>query len=182
MSSENKQEGRKSLATVSRVLPSGVLVELVYDASKGRTALAIGSPDGVSIEESMDLEGGARLIPWSAESNLIKRTVVLLPERPEEFGTIAELVAEIDAYLYCYVDLSDGFRKIAAYYILVPFSPPPSSPVGTQPAMQLLVVHRTNLVRPVSRPPSFLHFPAYFHSFVVWKTCLPGHVGVEVGT
>ena len=117
MSDEEKQKPR--IPTVSHVLPAGEIVELVYDATRRHTSLAVGSRDGISVRESFDLEGGTRLIPWNAESNLIKRAVVLLPERAEEFGTLGELVAEIDAYLYRYVDLSDGFRKIAAYYILL---------------------------------------------------------------
>ena len=117
MSDEEKQRPR--IPTVSCILPTGEIIELVYDAAARHTALSIGSRNGIATVESVDLEGGARLIPWSAESNLIKRAVVLLPERADEFGTLTELVAEIDAYLYRYVDLSDGFRKIAAYYILL---------------------------------------------------------------
>src|SRR5437868_12830012 len=109
------EQDQKAIPTVSQILPSGEIIEIVYGAAARHTALAIGSRSGVAIVESVDLPGGARLVPWSAESNLIKRAVVLLPERPEESGTLAELVTEIDAYLYRYVDLSDGFRKIAAY-------------------------------------------------------------------
>ena len=119
MSSEDKQGGAKSIPTVSHILPTGEIVELVYGAARRHTSFAVGSSYGAGLVESVDLEGGARLVPWSAESNLIKRAVVLLPERPEEFGTLGELVSEIDTYLYRYVDLSDGFRKIAAYYILL---------------------------------------------------------------
>ena len=119
MTSEVNRDERKITPTVSSILPNGEIVELIYDAASRRTAFAVGASGGISIKETLDLEGGARLIPWSAESNLIKRAVVLLPERPEDFRTIAKLVAEIDAYLYRYVDLSDGFRKIAAYYILL---------------------------------------------------------------
>ena len=56
------------------------------------------------------------MVPWSAESNLIKRAVVLLPERAEEFGTLAELVTEIDAYLYRYVeDAGATLRELKRY-------------------------------------------------------------------
>ena len=119
MTDEGSKEQRKVVPTVSCILPTSEIVELVYDAASRRTALALGGSESNSIVQSIDSPGGERLIPWSAESNLIKRAVVLLPERPKEFGTLGELVAEIDAYLYQYVDLSDGFRKIAAYYILL---------------------------------------------------------------
>ena len=114
---ENKEQQR--VPTVSAMLPSGDIVELVYEPSTRRTLLAVGSASGTALHESIDLPGGERLVPWNAENNLIKHEVVLLPAKPEEFGAVARLVAEIDAYLYRYVDLSEAFRRIAGYYILL---------------------------------------------------------------
>ena len=118
MKREPNADGRRAVPTVSNVLPTGELIELVYDASERRTLLATGSPLGHAIEEYVDF-GGSRLVPWSADSELIKHEVLLLPSHPAKFGTIPDLIGEIDAYLYRYVDLSDSFRRIAAYYILL---------------------------------------------------------------
>ena len=46
MKQEINKEKRRTIPTVSRVLPNGDLVELVYDAAKRRTALAVGSRAG----------------------------------------------------------------------------------------------------------------------------------------
>ena len=51
---EKPQEGERSISTVSTILPTGELVELVYDPEKRQTALAVGSPGVVSIEESVE--------------------------------------------------------------------------------------------------------------------------------
>jgi len=42
-----KENGKKPVPTVSTVLPTGDLVELVYDPKARRTALAVGSPEYV---------------------------------------------------------------------------------------------------------------------------------------
>jgi hypothetical protein len=115
---EQKDDGKKPVRTVSTILPTGDLVELVYDAKERRTALAVGSARGVTIEESIDF-GGTRLIPWNAKNNLIRHETLLLPERPEDFGTVADLIAELDRHLARYVQLSDDYRAVVVGYILL---------------------------------------------------------------
>lgn len=119
MPNQSNKSEREAIPTVSYVLPSGEIVELVYEPTTHRTLLAVGSPNGSSLHDSLDLENGDHLVPWNAESNLIKHEVVLLPSKPEDFGSVAQLIEEIDSYLYRYVDLSDAFRRMAGYYILL---------------------------------------------------------------
>ena len=78
---ENNQEEKRErplVSTVSAILPTGDLVELVYDPKERRTALAVGSPGGVSVEDFIDF-GGTRLVPWKATNNLIRHETLLLP-------------------------------------------------------------------------------------------------------
>jgi len=42
-----------------------------------------------------------------------------LPEKPILFGSVAELIEDIQRYLVRYVDLSDEFLRIASYYVLL---------------------------------------------------------------
>ncbi len=58
-------------------------------------------------------------MPVSVTNNLIRHKVILFPEKPESYGSTADLIAVIQAYLYRYVDLSDQFRAIASYYVLL---------------------------------------------------------------
>jgi hypothetical protein len=44
---------------------------------------------------------------------------VLLAEKPEEYGDVPKLIADIQAYIYRYLDVSENFRRIASYYILL---------------------------------------------------------------
>jgi hypothetical protein len=118
----NKQGSRgarqRVVPTASAVLEDGAVVELVYEPTARRTSLAVWRGQACETVPSLELPTGARLVPYSPENNLIKNDVVLLPARPEEHGSEAELVAEIQTYIHRYVDLSPQFERIASYYVL----------------------------------------------------------------
>jgi hypothetical protein len=115
-----RSEEVRPVPTVSRVCRDGTLVELVYDQAKRTTALAVSRFDGLwNIEAEVRIETGETLIPYSATNNLIANECVLLPSHPVEYGTKAELLADIEAFLHRYVDLSPLFERIAAHYVLL---------------------------------------------------------------
>lgn len=106
--------------TVSRVLPDGRLVELLYDPDRRATALAVGGPyGGFALYEAFDLADGERLVPYTADNNLIATGCVLLPSEVGGFTTQSELIGRIQAFLHRYVDLSPVFEEIAAHYVLL---------------------------------------------------------------
>jgi len=113
--------GRKQgVPTVSRVCADHTIIELVYDAAKRTTGLAVSRFGGLwNIEQEVRIETGETLVPYSPGNNLISNECVLLPSTPSEFFTKEELVADIQAFLHRYVDLSPLFEKIAAYYVLL---------------------------------------------------------------
>jgi hypothetical protein len=45
--------------------------------------------------------------------------VVLLPSEPQEYGSDAALLSEIESFIHRYVDVSPLFEKIACYYVLL---------------------------------------------------------------
>jgi hypothetical protein len=109
---------QRVMPTAAAVLEDGALVELLYDPKAGRTSLAIWRDLACELVPSIPLGTGARLVPYSPGNNLIKNDVVLLPSGPEDYGSEAELMAEIRAYIHRYVDLSPQFERIASYYTL----------------------------------------------------------------
>lgn len=119
MIDETKKEKPRAVPTVSRTLPDGMLVELVHSRKERKTQLAVGNVEGFSIVDHFDAPEGERWVPVSQGNNLIQHGVIHLPEKPEPYGSIDALVAEITAYLDRYVDLSPDFRLLAAYYILL---------------------------------------------------------------
>ena len=112
-------EGRSGRPTVSRVLRDGSLVELVHDPAVRRTALVHGGSAGWTVVPSIDAGTLGRLVPYSPTNNLIASGAVLLPAKPEPFGTPAELVLNIATFLHRYVDLRPAFERIAAHYALL---------------------------------------------------------------
>lgn len=120
--SNEKERGdtkqKRGTPTVSRV-SGDTLVELVYDPTTRKTALVVSRFGGLwNIEQEVILEGEL-LIPYSATNNLIATECVLLPTKPEEYRLKHELIADIQAFLHRYVDLSPHFEQIAAYYVLL---------------------------------------------------------------
>lgn len=52
-------------------------------------------------------------------NDLVRSGVIFLPTFPMTYGTEIELIAEIQAFIYRYVDVSQTFLKIASYYVLL---------------------------------------------------------------
>jgi len=115
---ETHTSKQKDIPTVSRVLSDGSLVELVYQPQERQTLLAHYEKGSVELKPWIE-NGGERLVPISPSNNLLKHNAVLLPERPEPYGSTKSLLADIEAYLYRYVDLSPAFFRIASSYILL---------------------------------------------------------------
>lgn len=103
--------------TVSAMGDDGSLVELVYDPAARRTALAVWSGDGWTIEHRVSAEGQT-LVPYSPNNNVIRNRVVLLPSAPEEYRSEEELLREIQAFIHRYVDVHPRFERIASGYVL----------------------------------------------------------------
>lgn len=115
---EEKKKYTQNTPTVSRLLPDGRNIEIVYKSKDCKTLLAICTSGIITLEESIDVNG-ERLAPISPSNNLLKHKVVLLPEQPEPYASVEVLLQEIQAYLYRYIDLSDEFFRIASCYILL---------------------------------------------------------------
>lgn len=119
MESRHESNSKRLVPGVSRTLRDGRIVELVFDPAAKRTQFAVSGEGGISLVPFVDLDDGSRLVPISAQNNLIKHRAVLLPERSEPFDSVPQLLSEITGYIDSYVDLSDRFRKIAAAYVLL---------------------------------------------------------------
>ena len=59
------------------------------------------------------------LVPFSANNNLIKNEVVLLPSEPRIYGSETQLVTEIGEFIRRYVDFDEAFENVATHYVLL---------------------------------------------------------------
>ena len=104
--------------TVSTIVNRDGLLEMVYDPFDRRTAFVVFEKGSWRTIDAVTRTNGERLVPYSADNSLIKHNVVLFPSEPEEYGTTAELLADIRVYIHRYVDLSERFELLAAHYAL----------------------------------------------------------------
>lgn len=113
-----EKKNKQSVPAVSKVLADGCIIELVYTSEDHKTRFAVYHNGSFTLEEFVDVSA-ERLVPISPNNNLLKHRVVLLPERPEQYGSVKNLLQVIQAYLYKYVDLTPEFFRIASCYILL---------------------------------------------------------------
>lgn len=103
----------------SEVRDDGTLVELVYDPVRRMTSFVISEGGRWHFTPSLDSGENRRIVPYSADNNLIKTGALVLPSGPEEYGSERQLVEEIQGYIHRYVDLSPAFERLASYYVLL---------------------------------------------------------------
>lgn len=117
---EIKREEKKPtvIPTVSTVLPTGELVEMIYDAEARKSRFVCGSGDTWRYADDLDLSPSERLVPYSATNTLVKHKVVLFPSEPAEYGDETTLVSRIRDFLRRYVEVSEDFELVATYYVL----------------------------------------------------------------
>jgi hypothetical protein len=109
----------QTIPTVSAVLPSGALVEMICDLAERRSAFVVWEGGTSRVESSIAVDAHHRLVPYSADNNLIRNEVVLLASAPDEYGTDEELLSAVQDFIHRYTDLSPTFEKIASYYVLL---------------------------------------------------------------
>lgn len=98
-------------------LPDDRLAEMVLDEA-GRSAFLVS--DGDRIERVGQLTGSSgKVLPFSSQNSLLQHRVVLLPSDVEEYGSEEELLARVQSFLHRYIDVSEGFEELAAYYVLL---------------------------------------------------------------
>jgi hypothetical protein len=116
-SSENNK--RKIVATASKVLVDGTIIEMVFRPEQRRTLFAIYSGGRWTLQDGIDLGEDVRLVPFSPHNNLVKNEVVLLPSEPRIYGSEDKLVSDIQQFIHRHVDLGSSFEKVATYYVLL---------------------------------------------------------------
>ena len=117
MSGEEGKRKEQSIPAAGALLPGGVVVEMVFDREAGTTAFLRYESGSWTLEPAIETPAG-RFVPMSPKNNLLVHDVVLLPSAPAEYGTEADLLQAVRAFIHRYVDLSPEFEELAASYVL----------------------------------------------------------------
>ena len=119
MEHDAEKERKQAVPTTSAILDDGTLIELVYNAERRRTFLAIFDAGRWTLQDHVTTSGGITLVPFSPNNNLIANEAVLLPSEPRIYGSEDKLLAELQGFIHRYVDLSPTFEKIATHYVIL---------------------------------------------------------------
>jgi hypothetical protein len=112
-------KNERAVPAVSAVLDDSTIVEMVYRSQERRTAFVVGRDGRWSEQPNVSVDASHRLVPYSAGNNLVCNGVVLFPSGPEEYGSEAELVHDIQGFIHRYVDVAPLYEEIASYYVLL---------------------------------------------------------------
>jgi hypothetical protein len=102
----------------STLLSDGRLVEMLFDPAAEQTSFAVSEGENWTIANEVITPSGERLLPYRPDNDLLRHGVVMFPSEPAEYGTTTDLIAAIRRYIHTYVDLSDSFELLVAYYVL----------------------------------------------------------------
>jgi len=109
---------QREFPAVSAVLDNGTILEMVYCPDEKSSAFAVWQGDQWRHEAGFNLSPLERLVPYSPQNNLIRNQVILLPSEPREYGSEEQLLADVQAFIHRYVDVSLTFERLASYYVL----------------------------------------------------------------
>lgn len=115
----NKGNRARSRSIVSAVLDDGAIVEMLYRPEVHETVLACFRAGEASEHASLDLPRLGRVLPYSPNNNLLVHRVVLLPSTVGEYGSNADLLADVRAFIHQYADISESFEEVASLYVLL---------------------------------------------------------------
>src|SRR2546421_12376826 len=71
----------------SEVRADGTLIELVYDPDRRVTSFVVSQDGKWRFEPSLELGKNHRIVPFSPDNNLIRTGALVLPSKPEEYGS-----------------------------------------------------------------------------------------------
>src|SRR5258705_9250346 len=75
------------IPTASAVLPTGELVEMVYDPLERKTRFVCGAADAWGYEENVLASPSEQLVPYSPTNNLVKHNVCCFRPSPSNTAT-----------------------------------------------------------------------------------------------
>lgn len=102
----------------SYILPDGSLVEMLYDAVKRTTKLAVYKDGVVSLEDSVRIDDQKVFMPLAPNQSLLENEYVLFPSAVGEYQSNEALYYEVRAFVDKYVQLPDEFLSVVAVYVM----------------------------------------------------------------
>jgi hypothetical protein len=116
--SDHNRERQSAEPIFSRRTRDGSLIETVLKPHDDGARLVLFNGGNATEHRSLDVDGH-RFVPYSSRNNLITHRVIVLPSGVAPYGTAADLLAQVQAFIHRYVDLNPDFEEVVAHYVLL---------------------------------------------------------------
>jgi hypothetical protein len=114
----NEHEKTKPILKTS-IITNDALYEMVFDRISNKSSFFKYSKTG-ELESFIEeiKHDGRTYIPLPPTYNLVEKGVILFPSQATPYKNEEEILAEIQAFIHKYLDISEVFEQIATYYVL----------------------------------------------------------------
>jgi len=113
---KSKKDTEGEVKGISFAIMPNYLYEQIYtDEQSAFVEYSISTGETKTVSHIMQAE--TKIIPQQGEE--LKLGAIKLPSGVAEYGDTLSLLREIEAHIFRYLDVSNAFRKFAAYYILL---------------------------------------------------------------
>lgn len=114
-----KKRGKKEevpIIETTKLFNQGSLYEQVYDLVSFVPRFVYIDEGTIKYTDVIEY-AGAKYVPVN-DKKAVGMGAVYFPEKPIEYGALQDLIKEIDAFIYKYLDISDLFRMFSTWYII----------------------------------------------------------------
>ncbi len=114
-----KEKNKKEIEKVS-IHNQFVIAETIYDYVLYKSFYIVKEKNNDYIYQKNRIEiNGIVYKPFSSKNELLNKGILTLPTGLEDYQSKKELVNEIKDFIHSYVDVSEEFEIVSAYYILM---------------------------------------------------------------
>ncbi len=114
---DKEKEDKKKFKTT--IVTDEYLYEMVCDKKKKLTSFVqVDRKGNIKTGITEVVIGDEKFLPLPANHDFITKNVVLFPSCASEFNSEKELLEKIQTFIHKYVDISEAYEQISAYYVL----------------------------------------------------------------
>lgn len=112
------EKNEKVKQILSEILPSGEILETIYDPSAGETRLVVSKNGSVNILEKYTDSKNQVYLPLSNNHDFLTKKFLRLASGIAPYGTPTELFNEIDSLINKYMQIPNDFRAVCSLYVI----------------------------------------------------------------
>lgn len=116
---EDGDDSDKERHGVSCILEDGSLIEMIYNAKKGTSKLAVYKDGKVSLEDGVSMDDSTVFMPLDPKQSILKNNYVLFASGASDYPSNEALYQEVRVFVEKFVQLPDTFLSVVSVYIMM---------------------------------------------------------------